>query len=222
MTRIAMVLGATGLVGTQVTESLLRSGIWDEVRVLVRHPLDQKHPGLKQFVINWDELEQHGNLFNGVSAIFCCLGTTIKKAGSQSNFERVDLHYPLQAAALAKKHQVKQFLVVSSMGASSKSRNFYSRTKGSMEEGLSALEFQGLHIFRPSLLLGQRQEFRLGEQVAAKLMRAFGFLLVGKAAQYRAIQAKTVAQAMINIANVGTRGVHVYNNEVIQVLGIER
>lgn len=221
MARIAIVLGATGLVGKEVTEGLLRSGSWDEVRILVRHALDLDHPKLKQIIINWDQLEQYEDLFNGGSAVFCCLGTTIKKAGSQSNFERVDLHYPLQAAAIAKKKQVKQFLVVSSMGANSKSRSFYTRTKGRMEEGLSALDFQGLHLFRPSLLLGPRQEFRLGERVAAKLMKGLDFLLVGKAAKYRAIQGKTVARAMINIANVGTRGVHVYNNEVIHVLGKE-
>jgi len=214
-----MVLGASGLVGNEVTQGLLQSENWDEVRVLVRRPLDQQHPNLKQTVIEWDHLEQYEELFDGVSAVFCCLGTTIKKAGSQADFERVDLQYPLKAAALSQKKQVKQFLAVSSMGANSKSRNFYSRTKGRMEEGLSALELKGLHLFRPSLLLGPRQEFRLGEQVATQLMKALDFLFIGNAAKYRAIQARTVALAMINIADAGTRGVHVYNNEVIHVLG---
>lgn len=219
MAKVALVLGATGLIGSEVTDGLLRNGSWDEVRVLVRRPLEQNHPKLKQMVIDWEQLQQHEDAFNGVSAVFCCLGTTIKKAGSQSNFERVDLDYPLQAAAIAKKQSVKQFLAVSSMGANPKSRNFYSRTKGRVEEGLVAADFQGLHLFRPSLLLGSRQEFRLGERVAAKLMKAMDFLMVGKAAKYRAIQARTVARAMINIALAGTRGVHIYSNEVIHVLG---
>ena len=214
-----MVLGATGLVGNEVVKGLLASGAWDEVRVLVRRPVEPQSSKLVQTLLDWNRLEEHENLFSEVSAVFCCLGTTIKKAGSQSNFERVDLQYPLQAAAIAKKKGVKQFLAVSSMGASSKSRNFYSRTKGKMEEGLMAVEFQGLHLFRPSLLLGPRPEFRLGEQVAAGLMKTFGFLMIGKAAKYRAIQGQTVAQAMINIANAGTRGMHVYHNDVIHVLG---
>jgi len=221
MARIAMVLGATGLVGKEVVKGLLQGESWDEVRVLVRRPLNLEHPKLKQSVIDWEQLEQHGSLFSGVTAVFCCLGTTIKKAGSQANFARVDLDYPLQAAAMATEKEVKQFLTVSSIGANPGSRAFYSRTKGRMEEGLKTLDFQGLHIFRPSLLLGDRAEFRLGERVAAKLMKGLDFLMVGKGAKYRAIQARTVAKAMINIALAGTRGMHIYSNEVIHVLGKE-
>ncbi|MGN7764672.1 NAD(P)H-binding protein [Paenibacillus sp. 22594] len=218
MTRIAVVLGATGLVGRALTEDLLNGG-WEEVRVLVRHPLKLQHPGLKQVIIDWEQLVEYKELFAGASAVFCCLGTTIKKAGSQEQFERVDLEYPLAAAALAKASGVKQFLAVSSMGASAKSRNFYSRTKGKVEEGLIAAGFQGLHLFRPSLLLGEREESRPGERAAAAVMKALDFAMVGKAAKYRAIPAAKVARAMMNIALADTHGVHVYTNEVIHVIG---
>ncbi|WP_379127937.1 oxidoreductase [Paenibacillus sp. sgz500958] len=222
MARVALVLGATGLVGNEITRDLLGRNEWDEIRVLVRRPLGFEHPKLKQTIIDWGELGRYEDVFSGVAAVFCALGTTIKKAGSQRAFEVVDLDYPLQAAALAKKQGVKQFLVVSSVGANSKSRTFYTRTKGLMEEGLIAADFQGVHIFRPSLLLGERQEFRIGERVAAGLMKGLDFMLTGKGAKYRAIQGKTVARAMINIALAGTRGVHVYSNEVIHVLGKEQ
>lgn len=218
MTRIALVLGATGLVGRALTRDLL-GGNWDEVRVLVRRPLEFNHPKLKQIEVDWERLEQYGEQFAGVSAVFCCLGTTIKKAGSQKQFERVDLEYPLAAAALAKGKGVKQFLAVSSMGANPKSHTFYSRTKGRMEEGLIAAGFHGLHLFQPSLLLGEREEFRLGERVAAVLMKALDFAMVGKAAKYRAIPAATVARAMMNIAQADTGGVHIYTNDVIHVIG---
>lgn len=218
MTRIAVVLGATGLVGKAVTEDLLR-GEWDEVRVLVRRPLPFKDSRLKQIQINWDKLDQYREHFTGVTAVFCCLGTTIKKSGSREQFERVDLEYPLAAAAIAKDCGVRQFLAVSSMGASAKSRNFYSRTKGRAEDGLIAAGFHGLHLFRPSLLLGEREEFRLGERAAAVVMKALDFAMVGKAAQYRAIPAATVAKAMVNIALANTGGVHIYTNEVIHVIG---
>lgn len=218
MTRIALVLGATGLVGRALTRDLL-AGNWDEVRVLVRRPLELRHPKLKQIQVDWDRLEQYGESFADVTAVFCCLGTTIKKAGSQKQFERVDLEYPLAAAALAKAKGVKQFLAVSSMGANAKSRTFYSRTKGRTEEGLIAAGFHGLHLFQPSLLLGEREEFRLGERVAAVLMKALDFAMVGKAAKYRAIPAATVARAMMNIAQAETGGVHIYTNDVIHVIG---
>ncbi|AIQ72242.1 MULTISPECIES: oxidoreductase [Paenibacillus] len=219
MLRIALVLGATGLVGKAVTEELLNREGWGEVRVLVRTPLALEHPKLKQIVVDWENLAEYSDSFEGVHSIFCCLGTTIKKAGSQEKFERVDLDYPLAAATIARDHGVKQFLVVSSMGADAKSRNFYSRTKGRAEEALSKIGFQGLHLFRPSLLLGHREEFRLGERVAARLMKALEFVMVGKAAKYRAIPGVTVARAMVNIASADTHGLHIYTNEVIHVIG---
>ncbi|ETT59085.1 nucleoside-diphosphate sugar epimerase [Paenibacillus odorifer] len=219
MLRIALVLGATGLVGKAVTEELLNREGWGEVRVLVRTPLALEHPKLKQIVVDWENLAEYSDSFEGVHSIFCCLGTTIKKAGSQEKFERVDLDYPLAAATIARDHGVKQFLVVSSMGADAKSRNFYSRTKGRAEEALSNIGFQGLHLFRPSLLLGHREEFRLGERVAARLMKALEFVMVGKAAKYRAIPGVTVARAMVNIASADTHGLHIYTNEVIHVIG---
>lgn len=219
MSRVAMVLGATGLVGSSLTEELLSRAGWAEVRVLVRRPLALEHPKLKQTVVDWEQLSQYKEQFQGVDAVFCCLGTTIKKAGSQSEFERVDLQYPLEAAVLAKDHGVKQFLVVSSIGANAKSRSFYPRTKGRTEDGLIAVGFQGLHLFRPSLLLGKREEFRLGERVASRVMKALDFMMVGKAAKYRGIPAAIVARAMVNIALADTHGVHMYTNEVIRVIG---
>ncbi|MFF2909454.1 NAD(P)H-binding protein [Paenibacillus sp. NPDC057934] len=219
MSRIAMVLGATGLVGKAVTQELLRRGAWDEIRVLVRRPIGIKHPLLKQTIVDWEQLSRYREQFRGVQVMFCCLGTTIKTAGSQSSFERVDLGYPLEAAAIAKEEGVRQLLAVSSIGADVKSRNFYSRTKGRAEEGLIATGFHGLHLFRPSLLLGQRKEFRLGERVAARLMTALDFAMVGKAAKYRAIHGETVARAMVNISLAGTAGVHIYPNDVIHVIG---
>lgn len=219
MLRIAMVLGATGLVGRAVTEELLNREGWDEVRVLVRRPIELEHPKLKQTIVDWDKLAQYKEQFEGVYAVFCCLGTTIKKAGSQAQFEKVDLGYPLNAAVIAKENGVKQFLAVSSMGANAKSRNFYSRVKGQVEEGLIAAQFQGLHLFRPSLLLGQRDEFRMGEQIGTVAMKALDFLMVGKAAKYRAIHDTTVAKAMVNIALADTHGHHIYTNDVIHVIG---
>ncbi|PYE44314.1 oxidoreductase [Paenibacillus barcinonensis] len=216
--RKAMVIGATGLVGGLLVRSLLEHSHYSEVRILVRRRLELEHPALKQYIVDWAELDSQGELFEGIHDLYCCLGTTIKKAGSQEQFREVDFHYPVRAAMLAKQHGVEQMLVISSMGASASSRVFYSRTKGEMEDALSDIGFGSLHIFRPSLILGDRGEKRFGEELAAHAMK---WLDRWTPAKYRAVQASTIAQAMRNIAIVQTAGIHVYPNDVIHAVGAE-
>ncbi|MGF9700323.1 oxidoreductase [Paenibacillus sp. MABNR03] len=219
--RKAIVIGATGLVGSILVHSLLRQPEYGLVRIFVRQQLELEHPKLEQHLVDWDRLEDAKDLFRGMDDLYCCLGTTIKKAGSQENFRKVDYHYPVEAAKLAIHQGVTQMLVISSMGASPSSRVFYSRTKGELEEALSSIGFRSLHIFRPSLILGDRSETRIGEQLAAHLMKFLDRWMRGRAAKYRAIHASTIARAMINMALVRTKGNHVYSNEVIHVLGTE-
>ncbi|MGC5775307.1 oxidoreductase [Paenibacillus pabuli] len=219
--RNAIVIGATGLVGGLLVRSLLEHPGYHRIRVLVRRPLEWEHPRLEQHVVDWEQLESYAGLFEDVEDLYCCLGTTIKKAGSQENFRQVDLHYPVRAAALAKEQGVTQMLVISSMGASADSRLFYSRTKGEMEEALSAIGFRSLHIFRPSLILGDRKEKRLGEKLAAHVMTFLDRWMKGRVDKYRAVQASAIARAMINIAMVRAKGNHVYANDVIHVLGLD-
>ncbi|WFR63251.1 oxidoreductase [Paenibacillus amylolyticus] len=219
--RKAMVIGATGLVGELLVHKLLEHPAYSLVRVLVRRPLALQHSKLEQHVVDWEQLESQGQLFDGIDDLYCCLGTTIKKAGSQESFRQVDYHYPVHAATLAKQHGVAQMLVISSMGASAGSRVFYSRTKGEMEDALSDIDFQSLHIFRPSLILGDRNEKRFGEQMAAHAMKFLDRWMKGRADKYRAVHAATIAQAMTNIALVQAKGNHVYPNDVIHALGTD-
>lgn len=219
--RQALVIGATGLVGGLLVRSLLQNPAYGRIRVLVRRPLEMEHPKLEQHVVDWEQLEEQKDLFRDVDDLYCCLGTTIKKAGSQENFRQVDFHYPVKAAKLAKEYGVSQMLVISSMGADAGSRVFYSRTKGEMEEALTDIGFRSLHIFRPSLILGDRKEKRLGEQLAAHAMTFLDRWMKGRVDKYRAIQASTIARAMMNIALVQTNGNHAYSNDVIHVLGLD-
>jgi uncharacterized protein YbjT (DUF2867 family) len=215
----AVVLGATGLVGGFVVAQLLNREEYDVVKVLVRTPLNMEHPKLSQVVVNWEHLDQYDDLFTNVRDVYCCLGTTIKKAGSQEQFRKVDYEYPVHAAQLAHAAGVSQFLDVSAMGANPSSRVFYNRTKGETEDALSAMGIPAVQLFRPSLLLGKRNEKRWGEELSATLMTTFDFLFRGKAAKYRAIPAEVVARAMVNIALTGPTGVHIYPNDVIQTVG---
>ncbi|OAB45417.1 oxidoreductase [Paenibacillus glacialis] len=216
----AMVLGATGLVGGFVVKELLNRADYDVVKVLVRRPLGIQHPKLKEILVDWDTLDQHQELFEDVLDVFCCLGTTIKKAGSQEQFRKVDFEYPLVAAQLAHKAGVRQFLCISAMGADPSSRLFYNRTKGEVENAISREGIPAVHLFRPSLLLGDRKEKRLGEGISARLMTTLDFLFRGKAAKYRAIPAEVVAHAMVSIALAGPLGVHIYPNDVIHAVGL--
>src|SRR5690606_24320068 len=141
----------------------------------------------EQIKTDYYRLEEYADHFK-VDDVFCCLGTTIKKAGSQNAFRRVDYDYPVALGKLAKSAGAKRFLVISAMGADARSNIFYSRVKGQMEEALKKMEFPALHIFQPSLLLGKRDEFRLGEKAASVLAPAISPLLRGKMKKYKPIE----------------------------------
>lgn len=220
MGQVALVAGATGLVGSLVVQELLQREEVEEVRVLVRRPLDIVHPKLKEIQTDWEQLELHQEDFAGVHSVYCCLGTTIKQAGSQQQFRKVDVDYVLKTAQLAKQSGVRQFMAVSSAGANPKVRNFYLRTKGEMEEKLAGIGFSGLHLFRPSLLLGDRADTRFGERLASLLMTSMDVVFrMPRLAPYRAIPASKVARSMVAIGLTDVPGSHIYTNEVMHVLG---
>lgn len=215
MTKTAIIIGGTGLTGTQLLKILLTSDIYDKVISIVRSDLKISHPKLKQYVIDFDNSESYADLIEG-NDVFCCIGTTIKKAGSQEAFQKVDLEYPVKIAKIASANGVKQFSIISSIGANPNSSNFYLRTKGKCEEELRKLAFQSTSIFRPSLLVGNRKEFRLGEKIGEVLMRLLSIFMIGKLRKYRAIKVQKVAYAMFQIAQENTVGYHIYESDKIE------
>ncbi|GHV41044.1 oxidoreductase [Bacteroidia bacterium] len=216
MTKTAIIIGSTGLTGYHLLRKLLSSDVYDKVICFVRNSSKLSHPKLIQYIVDFDKPESYQHLIEG-NDMFCCLGTTIKKAGSQAAFEKVDLHYPIQFAKAAVIKGVKQFSIISSIGANPQSNNFYLRTKGRCEESLRTLSFQSTSIFRPSLLLGNRKEFRLGEKIGEYVMRGLSIFLIGRFKKYRPIKSKDVANAMFQIAQQNTVGFHVYeSNEIAE------
>ncbi len=217
-TRTALVAGGSGLVGGHVLRQLLEDPDYDRVTALTRRPLTLTHKKLVQRVVDFDRLAEVGD-FPRVHDVFCCLGTTIKQAGSQEAFRKVDLTYVAELGRMAVRHRTSQFLLVTALGADPGSRVFYNRVKGEAEEALRRLQFDGIQIFRPSLLLGARAQIRPAERLAMVLSPLVGWMLVGSLAKYRPIKVATVARAMVRIARQAPRGAHVYESDAIRRFG---
>ncbi|TXK49011.1 oxidoreductase [Pontibacter qinzhouensis] len=217
-TRTALIAGASGLVGGHCLHLLLDSDRYDQVISVGRRDLPIIHPKLDQKVLDFDQLQKHKSDL-AADDVFCCLGTTIRKAGSKDAFQKVDYQYVVQLAELALSKAASQFLVVSAMGADANSLFFYNRVKGKMEKEVSGMGYDSVHIFRPSLLLGEREEQRTGEELASKVMRPLSNLLIGPLEKYKPIQGETVAKAMLHAAAQDKKGVHIYPSDDIEELG---
>jgi uncharacterized protein YbjT (DUF2867 family) len=217
-TRTALIAGASGLVGSHLLLLLLQSDRYSQVISIGRRELPVIHPKLDQQIVDFDDLKKsEADLV--ADDVFCCLGTTIKKAGSKEAFYKVDHTYVTRLAEITLKRRATQFLVVSAMGADAGSRIFYNKVKGEMERDVLQMGFQAVHIFRPSLLLGEREEHRTGEELGAKIMRPLSVLMLGPLRKYRPIQAETVANAMLQAASQDKKGTQVYLSDKIERLG---
>ncbi|HUR40879.1 MAG TPA: NAD(P)H-binding protein [Verrucomicrobiae bacterium] len=207
MTRTALIAGATGLVGSALLRRLASDRAWSEVRVIGRRP-PPLEAGHVRFVSS--DFSNLGELATDLRAddVFCCLGTTIRTAGSRDAFERVDYHYVVDLARAAEAAGAKRFLVVSAVGASASSPAFYSRVKGRMESAVMALPFEAVHVVQPSLLLGDRKEHRAGEALAQKVSPLLSLLMRGPLTKYRPVRDTEVAGALVELAKSGARGAH--------------
>jgi uncharacterized protein YbjT (DUF2867 family) len=206
----ALVIGATGLVGREIVRRLGESSEFARVVVLARRPLADlsRDPRVTTVKADFDRLADYPQAFDA-SHVFCALGTTIRTAGSRERFRQVDYGYPLQVAELARVAGARHYLLVSSIGADPRSRGFYLRVKGELEQALIALDFPSLTIIRPSLLLGDRAEVRLGERLAAALAWSFP-------RKYRAVHVRDVARALVQAAVEDRPGVRVIENQEIE------
>lgn len=208
--KTAVVVGATGLTGTLLIKRLVQDGSFGQIIAICRnksactdHIFSNPKLRLLQFDFqNWNDLELQVSSFIGtsVSSFFCCLGTTIRQAGSEEAFKKVDYMYVVSFARLAKHCHAEQLIVVSALGADKNSNIFYNRTKGEMEEDVQR-EFTGkLHFLRPSLLLGDRKDFRFSERIAILLAPLYSSLLVGNFKKFQPVHAEKVAQVMALLA----------------------
>jgi len=202
--KTAIVIGATGLVGSTLVKQICENPNYSKVVLLLRKPLNISHSKLIQEVIDFDKLDVSKIVGDD---LFCAMGTTLAKAGSKENQYKIDCTYPYEVGKIAKINGVKQYILVSSVGANVESSNFYLRTKGDLEKKIESLDFQNFVSIRPSMLLGDREESRLGEKIGKVLSNLLSPLLFGSLSKYHGIEAADVAKAMQRFANQGLDGV---------------
>ena len=207
----AIVVGATGLVGSKLLHVLLADADYRQVHVLARRPLSRTDSRLREHLVDFTRLAT----FDWPTAddVYCCLGTTLAIAGSREAFREVDYDYPLAVARGALDHGARQFLFVSAMGADARSSVFYSQVKGELETAAAALGFHAAIAFRPSLLAGNRAEQRFGERMALVVLQPVRRLVPRK---YRPVEDRRVARAMVAYAKRGLAGFHIVPSDAIQ------
>jgi uncharacterized protein YbjT (DUF2867 family) len=213
MARTALLFGATGLVGGHVLDRLLEDDRWSRVVVLARRTVGRAHAKLSEKIVDFESLATDGQAadlsLDGVEDVFACLGTTIKVAGSQERFRRVDHDYTVAVARLAHEAGARRLALVSSVGAAEGAGNFYLRVKGETERDLRALGYETLVIARPSFLVGERSERRTGEGAGIAVARAFAPLMIGGLRVYRPIAGRDVATAIVGALSVEEHGARI-------------
>jgi len=210
-TAIASILGGTGLIGQALVSKLCQDNYYGTIRMLVRRPIESPHPKVEIRLVDFNDTESVKLAIDGSEVVFCAIGTTQKKVkGNKELYKQIDFDIPVRAARSCQEIGCSKFVIVTAVGASSKSGNFYLRLKGHVEDAISLEPFTAIHFFQPSLLLGNRAEKRPAEKLAMKLSVFFAPLLLGNAKKYRPVDVSQVASKMIEVAKSPAQGIHRY------------
>ncbi len=215
--KTAVLIGASGLTGSHLLELLLKDDYYQQVRVLVRKPLPVSHSKLQQQIVNFDDLSDYTNKFGTGDVIFCCIGTTSKKVNADNNaYSKIDFDIPVNAAGIGVENNFRKFLIISSVGANAKSKHFYLKLKGNLENALREFAFESISIFRPGQLLGKRNEYRRGEKFFQNATTFLSFFLFGNLKKYHSIKAEDVAKAMLAESKKDKKGI-----SILEYIGIK-
>lgn len=217
--RAAAIVGSTGAIGRQLVPLLIAARQFD--RVIVLHHRATPYRGLPEVDERIVDFARLPALAPGedLEAVFCCVGTTQKRAGSTEAFQAVDRDLPIALARWAAENNATTFVGVSSVDACSTARSVYLKTKGQMEAGVAGAGLRSTYILRPSLLAGGRDEYRLAERIGNRVLAVVGPLMVGPVRKYRAVHTKTVAKAMLACAERAAPGVHIVESDAIEEIG---
>ena len=211
MSKTAVIAGATGLVGKELLDYLIENDYYEKIQIISRRALSYENPKIEVVVVNYNQLSNYREKISG-NHYYCCLGTTLKAAGSKYNFYRIDYLYGYRLAKIAEADSTcSQFALLTSVGANATSSVFYSRVKGRVEKDVSKLKIPGIHILRPSILLGKRKNRRLYEELGKIFSTIIKFFFIGDHTKFIAIEASRVAQAMFYVAKSEETGIHTYS-----------
>lgn len=200
MKKTAIILGATGLTGGILLEKLIKDDRYETIKLFSRKKIDGLPLKVIQYTGDILNLETFKKDFTG-DEVFCCIGTTAKKTPDKKAYKSIDYGIPVTSAKISKENNISTFLVVSALGANAKSNIFYNKTKGEMERDVLAQKIENTYILQPSIISGNRKEIRIGEKIGLAVFKLFEPLLVGKLKNYKMIEAETIAQSMVNLAN---------------------
>lgn len=194
--KTAIIIGATGLTGSLLLEKLLKDPSFEKIKLFSRSSVEITNPKIEEHLIDMFQLEHHSKAFTA-DVVFCCIGTTKAKTPDKEIYKKIDYGIPVMAAKLSKQNGIKTFIAISALGADAGSSVFYNKIKGEMQRDVLSTKIENTYILQPSLIVGNRDESRLGEDVAGFFMKFFGFLIPKK---YKMIEAATIAEAMINLS----------------------
>jgi uncharacterized protein YbjT (DUF2867 family) len=219
--RTAVIVGSTGAIGRQLMPLLMAARRFDRLVVLHHRPTSYAgKPKVDERIVDFARLPA-SEPGEDIEAVFCCVGTTQKKAGSTEGFQRIDRDIPIALARWAAANGATTFVGISSVDARASARSVYLKTKGQMEAGVAGAGLGSAYILRPSVLAGERDEYRLAERVANRVLAVIGPIMLGPVRKYRAVHTKTVAKAMLVCAERAAPGIHIVESDVIQELGAD-
>ncbi len=213
MKKKAIILGATGLTGSHLLELLLNDPNYETVKVFTRKKLPNIHPKLEEHEVDLLKLSEHADKFTA-DVVFCCIGTTKAKTPNKELYRAIDYGIPVEAAKLCKQNSINSFICISALGANPESKVFYNRLKGEMERDVLAQQIEHTQLLQPSLIVGNREEKRIGEDLSKQFMKIFGFLIP---ARYKMIEGKTIAQAMVRMASKPTKETIVPSEKIKEI-----
>lgn len=214
--KTAIILGATGLTGSELLYKLLNNDKYEKIKLFSRSPIGFKNEKIEEHLIDLFELENYSEDFKA-DEVYCCIGTTQAKTPDNDTYHKIDYGIPVAAAKLAKKNGISRFLVISALGADVESRFFYNKTKGEMERDVLAQGLKETYIFQPSLIGGKREEKRPFEAAWKKVMSVVNHVLIGPLKKYRSIPAEKIADAMIFVANNKYSSTRIESDEIKKI-----